>query len=307
MRPAARTRALRWALTRALSPLFLFTLLLPLAGCGEGDPPPAPSAPEEDRPYPLTLRDDAGREVVLEEEPLRIISLVPSATGIFQALGEGTRLVGRTDYDLDPELSHLPSVGGGLHPSIERLVALAPDLVVRFEGESDQATPAALDAAGIQHIAVRPDTIGDIRRMIGTLARITDASEEGERLLTLMDGELDRVRRLVEGEPRVRVAFVLGGDPPWLAGRGTFLHELLEVAGGENVFGDVGPLYSPVSVEEVIRRAPTLLLAPDGARIPTGLAHLPLRRVPADVQAPGHGVGSSAVEVARVIHPERGW
>ena len=302
MQPAVRTRA--------LSPLLLLliaTLVVPLLGCGEGEPPPTPPAPEEGSPYPLTLRDDAGREVVLEEEPHRIISLVPAATGIFKALGEGGRLVGRTDYDLDPELSHLPSVGGGLHPSVEQLVALAPDLVVRFEGESDQATPAALDAAGIQHIAVRPDTIGDIRRMIGTLARITDAPEEGERLLTLMDGELDRVRRLVAEEPRVRVAFVLGGDPPWVVGRGTFLHELLEIAGGENVFGDVGPLYSPVSVEEVIRRAPPLLLAPDGARFPPGLTHLPLRRVPTDVQAPGHGVGSSAVEVARVIHPERGW
>ena len=293
---------------RALSPLLLLvTLLVPLTGCGEGEPPPVPAVPEEDSPYPLTLRDDGGREVVLEEDPLRIISLVPAATGIFQALGEGGRLVGRTDYDLDPELSHLPSVGGGLHPSVEQLVALAPDLVVRFEGESDQATPAALDAAGIQHIAVRPDTIGDIRRMIGTLARITDTPEEGERLLSLMDEELDRVRRLVAAEPRVRVAFVLGGDPPWVVGRGTFLHELLEIAGGENVFGDVGPLYSPVSVEEVIRRAPTLLLAPDGARIPPGLTHLPIRRVPTDVQAPGYGVGSSAVEVARVIHPERGW
>jgi iron complex transport system substrate-binding protein len=299
MRPAARS----WA----LSPLFLALLLLPLTGCGEGEPPPAPAAPGEESPFPLTLRDDAGREVILEEEPFRIVSLVPSATGIFRALGEGNRLVGRTDYDLDPELSRLPSVGGGLHPSVEQLVALAPDLVVRFEGESDQATPAALDAAGIQHIAVRPDTIGDIRRMIRTLARVTDAPEEGERLLTLLDGELARVRRLVEGQPRVRVAFILGGDPPWVAGQGTFLHELLEIAGGENVFGDVGPLYSPVSVEEVVRRAPTLLLAPDGARIPSGLTHLPLRRVPTDVQAPGHGVGSSAVEVARVIHPERGW
>jgi iron complex transport system substrate-binding protein len=304
MRPAVRRRTLP---PHFLSLLFLAPLLLPLTGCGEGEPPPAPTPPEEESPYPLTLRDDAGREVVLEEEPLRIISLVPAATGIFQALGEGNRLVGRTDYDLDPELSHLPSVGGGLHPSVEQLVALAPDLVVRFEGESDQATPASLDAAGIQHIAVRPDTIGDVRRMIGTLARITDVPEEGERLLTLLDGELDRVRRLVEGEPRIRVAFLLGGDPPWVVGQGTFLDELLEIARGDNVFGDVGPLYSPVSVEEVIRRAPTLLLAPEGARIPSGLAHLPLRRVPTDIQAPGHRVGSSAVELARVIHPERGW
>ena len=290
-----------WAL-----PLLLLSILL-LQGCGEGTPPHSAPPADDEEDYPLVIRDDAGREVVLEDEPLRIVSLVPSVTGIIQALGETDRLVGRTDFDLHPSLTHLPSVGGGLHPSLERLVALAPDLVIRFEGESDQATPDALDAAGVPHIALRPDTIGDIRRMIATVARITATPEEGEALLALLDRDLDRVRRLVEGEPRVRVVFVLGGDPPWVAGRDTFLHELLSVAGAENVFGDTGPLYTPVSVEEVIRRAPSLLLAPEGARIPQGLTHLPLRRVPTDVQIPGHLIGSSAVEVARVIHPERGW
>lgn len=285
--------------------LLLSTLLL--QGCGEGTPPHSPSPADGEDDYPLAIQDDAGREVVLEDDPLRIISLVPSVTGIIQALGEADRLVGRTDFDLHPSLTHLPSVGGGLHPSLERLVALAPDLVIRFEGESDRSTPDALDAAGVPHIAVRPDSIGDIRRLIVTVARITATPEEGEALLALLNRDLDRVRRLVEGEPRVRVAFVLGGDPPWVAGRGTFLHELLDVAGGENVFGDTGPLYAPVSVEEVIRRAPSLLLAPEGARIPQGMAHLPLRRVPTDVQIPGHLVGTSAVELARVIHPERGW
>ncbi len=245
--------------------------------------------------------------MVLEAEPLRIVSLVPSATGILQALGRADRLVGRTEYDLDPSLAHLPSVGGGLQPSLERLVALEPHLVVVFEGEQDRATPAALEAAGIPHLSVRPDTLGDIRRMIRTLGRAVDAGEEGDRLVALLDRDLDRVRRLVASEPPVRVAFLLGGDPPWIAGRGTFLHELLEIAGGANVFGDTGPLYTPVSVEEVIRRQPDLLLAPHGSGIPPGLAHLPLRRVPVDVQAPGHLVGTSAVELARVIHPERGW
>lgn len=279
-----------------------------LSGCsGDEAPQVLPSGGDGESPYPLSLRDDAGRDVVVEGEPMRIVSLVPAATGILQALDLDERLVGRTDFDTDPALAHLPSVGGGLHPSVERLVSLDPDLVIRFEGESDQATGAALDAAGILHIGVRPDTIGDIRRMIRTLARITDTTEKGEDLLSRVDGELDRVRKLVEAETRVRVAFVLGGDPPWVVGRGTFLHELLDVAGGDNVFSDTGPLYAPVSVEEIIRRRPALLLAPDGARIPTALSHLPIRRVPPDVQSPGHRVGGSAVDVARALHPERGW
>jgi iron complex transport system substrate-binding protein len=294
-------------LHRGLVAMILLPILM-ASGCAGEDPTPS-SVQEVDGEshFPLTLTDAAGRQIVLEEEPIRIVSLVPAATAILLALGEGDRLVGRTDYDDDPAVTHLPSVGGGIHPSLERLVALEPDLVIRFEGESDRATPAALDAMGIIHLGVRPDTVGDVRTIIRILSSIVAAEEEGDRLLVLVDGELERVRRLVAGEPRVRVAFILGGDPPWVAGRGTFLHELLEVAGATNAFGDAGPLYAPVSVEEVIRRAPELLLAPEGARIPAGLSHLPIRRVPADVQSPGPGLGRSAVEVARVIHPERGW
>ncbi len=291
---------------RSIRLLALGLLLLTACDPGEEAWSPPPDQGGESA-YPLVLQDDGGREVVLESEPLRVVSLVPSATGILQALGWGERLVGRTDYDLDPSLAHLPSVGGGLQPSLERLVSLEPDLVVVFEGEQDRATPAALAAAGIPHLSVRPDTIGDIRRMIRTLSRAVDEEEEGERVVALLERDLDRVRRLVASEPPVRVAFLLGGDPPWVAGRGTFLDELLDIAGGLNVFGDTGPLYTPVSVEEVIRRQPELLLAPEGSRIPPALSHLPLRRVPVDVQAPGHLVGSSAVELARVIHPERGW
>jgi iron complex transport system substrate-binding protein len=289
---------------RALPPIFLLVPLL--AGCAE-DPGLERPAPPPEGPFPLVLTDDGGTEVVLEAEPVRILSLVPAATEVLEALGLGPRLVGRTDYDGDPWLAHLPSVGGGLHPSMERLVSLEPDLVIRFEGESDRATPDALDRAGIPHLSVRPDTIGDIRRMIRTLALATDHLDEGEALVEELWSELARVERLVRDEPPVRVAFLLGGDPPLVAGRGTFVHELLEVAGAVNVFADAGLLYVPVSVEEVVRRRPALLLAPDGAQIPTGLSHLPLRRVPPDVQSPGHRVGGSAVEIARVVHPERGW
>lgn len=252
----------------------------------------------------IEVMDDAGRSWRFEEPPRRIVSLVPSATGILLGLGMEERLVARTDFDRHDRLSGLPSVGGGLNPSLERLLEVRPDLVIRFEGPTDRATPGALDDLGIAHLAVRPDTIGDIRRIIGLLATVVGEPDRGSALETELMGTLDAVRESVADQASPRVAFLLGGDPPWVAAAGTFLDELLQIAGAENVFGDAGPLYAPVSVEEVLRREPDFLLAPEGARVPGSLDRLPLRRVPESVQSPGLELGESARELARILHPE---
>ncbi|TVP75417.1 MAG: hypothetical protein EA352_08290 [Gemmatimonadales bacterium] len=284
----------------ALLPLLLSFLLL--SGCD-------PSESPEDAPFRdsvpdsrVEVTDDAGRSWTLEVPPGRIVSLVPSATNILRALGQGDRIVGRTDYDDDPELAHLPSVGGGLHPSQEVLLSLEPDLVIRFEGESDRATGERLDRHGIPHLAVRPDTVGDIRRIVRLLAQATGTEEAGEALLRDMDLELRAVADAVDGLDRPRTVFVLGGDPPWVVGSDTFLHELLELAGAENIFAGEGPLYSPVAVEEILRRDPELVLATRSARIPGILERLPVRRVPDQVQAPGLEVSASARALAEAIH-----
>lgn len=252
----------------------------------------------------VEVTDDAGRVWEFDSPPRRVISLVPSATGIIRALGLQDRLVGRTDYDRGSALASLPSVGGGLEPSLERLIGLEPDLVIRFEGPTDRATPDALDRMGTPHLAIRPDTIGDIHRIIEMVSVVMGVSDRGAALRARITGELEEVRESVEGLASPRVVFVLGGDPPWVAGAGTFLHELIEVVGGENVFGDTGPLYAPMSVEEVIGRDPELLLATEGARIPPSLGHLPVRRVPEEIQSPGAGVGQSAWTLARILHPD---
>ncbi len=273
----------------------LFLLLFTLGGCG-GDRTGTPDGAEANQGAPASDPQAA---------PTRIVSLVPSATGILVALGREGLLVGRTDYDDGPSLSHLPSVGGGLGPSIESLVALRPDLVIRFEGESDPATTEQLDRAGIPHLGVRPDGIEDIRGIISTLGALTGGVAAADSLVRRMDARLDEVRRLVDGAPRPRALLLLGGDPPWAAGGETFLHELLEIAGGENVFADLGSLYAPVSLEEVARREVEVIVASEGTRIPGALSELRVIRVSPRMQIPGHDVGMWARELAHRLHPER--
>jgi iron complex transport system substrate-binding protein len=284
------------------------TLLLFLSGCeGEASDAGADSraAAEVDAPTALAVTDDAGRRWAFDAPPERIVSLVPAATRTLVELGLSARLVGRTDYDPDPELAHLPSVGGGLEPSTEVLLSLRPELVVRFLGPSDEETGRRLDRAGIPHLAVRPDTLGDVFRMIELLGVVTGEEAGARELSGGIRTTLEEVARAVEGAPRPRVGILLGGDPPWVAGGSTFLHELVEVAGGENVFADTDPLYAPISVEEVLRRNPDLLLLTEGARIPQALSRIPVVRAPSWIQSPGPDVARAARTVGALLHPER--
>jgi iron complex transport system substrate-binding protein len=292
---------------RLLSGPALLLLFISLAsGCGEDGVPAVEDAPSMSPEGEVVVTDQAGHTLRLLEPPTRIISLVPAATGVILALDEGERLVGRTDYDEQRELEPLPSVGGGLHPSLERLISLEPDLVIRFEGDQDRATPETLDRIGIAHLAVRPDRIQDIRDMVRILATTLDRDGRGEALLRQMEHELDEVRDRVRDEPRPQVVFILGGDPPWLVGPETFLHELLEIAGGDNAMADLGgPLYAPVSVEEIAQREVDVILVMEGARVPSALQQLPMVRVPDGVQSPGVGLGESARGISRLLHPDR--
>lgn len=236
--------------------------------------------------------------------PERIVSLVPSATQVLVALGQAERIVGRTDFDTTAALADVPSVGGGLQPDLERLVALAPDLVIRFAGPSDAATAEHLDRLGIAHLAVRPDRIGDVREIVHRLGTLTGSTARADSLVRTVDRDLDEVRRAVAGRPRVRAAYVLGGTPPWVAGPGTFIDELIRLAGGENVFSDLDRLYAPASPEELATRDVDVYLTSSGATVePRLLRSAPVKELSARVQIPGPDLGEAAREVARALHP----
>ena len=292
---------------RSMRRSVIWLLVATLVGCdtfsgqqasgGAGEPEDSPAG------YPIQLIDAAGTRHTFQAAPRRIVSLVPSATEALLEMGVANHLAGRTDYDRMPELSGLPSVGGGLQPNLEILVSLDLDLVIRFAGGSDLATAERLTDLGTPHFAVQPDGIDDVLTIIRDLGRITGASDAADAMHREIRDALDDVARRVAELPEPRVAYILGGDPPWVAGPGTYIDELMAVAGGNNVFDDLGPLYAPVSMEALLDRNLDLILLSNGLTPPAALAHVPSAVLPASVEIPGPGLGRAARDIARLIHP----
>ena len=211
--------------------------------------------------------DDAGRTVRLPRPARRVVSLLPAGTETLFALGAGDRVVGRTRFDTDDRLAHLPSVGGGLDPSLEALVSLRPDLVVAFETAGGSPIRRRLESLGIPVFAIQAQDTSDIYGNIARLGRLVGRRAAADSLLASVRARLAAVRASAGGGPRPRVVYVAGVDPPIVAAEGTYLWELVGVAGGEPVAVVEGgaPLWPQVSLEALVLADPDVLVLPVGA------------------------------------------
>jgi len=276
-------------------PVFAFLL-----ACG---PPPQSSEGADGAADSLRIVDASGARVSLPGPARRVVSLVPSATQTLRAIGADRALVGRTDFDTERWAADIPSVGGGLGPNLEAIVALEPDLVIRFEGAQDPRTAARLDDLGITHLAVRPDHVDDIYRTARMLGVATGHEAQADSLVeairTGLSGLSDRVAAL----PRRRVAYVLGGTPPWVSGPGTYIDEIVSLVGGDNVFSDLRVLYTAVSPEQLLTRDIEVVLASGVASFDATLAPgARVAHVGDALEIPGPDVVNAAYRVAELLH-----
>lgn len=215
--------------------------------------------------------DDAGDTVRLAAPARRIVSLAPSATETLLALGARAQLVGRTDYDVEPAVAGLPSVGGGIDPSLEALLALSPDLVIGWHTAGGSPVRDRMREMGIPFLAVQTTDTADVLRAVGVLGRAAGRVREADSVAAAVRTELAAVAASVEGRRRPSVLYVLSDDPPMTAGPWTFTVQLIETAGGRTAFPDVTGQPQYVSLEEVVRRQPEVVLVPAG---PDGEARL---------------------------------
>jgi ABC-type Fe3+-hydroxamate transport system substrate-binding protein len=265
---------------------------------------------------PTPLVDDFGDRVDVGTAPARIVSLNPTTTELLFALGAGDRLVGRTHWDVYPAAARVvPDLGPGIRPNVEAVLAARPQLVVLYASADNRPAAASLRAAGVRVVALRVDRFDDFARAARTLG---DAIGERPRADTIVDSvarTLDRVREVTASAPRPRVLWPLLADPLYVIGGGSFMSDLIEVAGGRNVFADLAQPSPQVGREEVLRRdADGVIAAPTAAaRLRADPAWRGLTAVRAGrvfvedtalVERPSVRLGEAALSVALLLHPE---
>ena len=215
----------------------------------------------------VELGDSVGRNVLISAQPARIVSLAPSITESLYAIGAGDLLVARTEFcDYPEQALELPTIGGfsASTISVEAITDLEPDLVIG--GSSYQAELIeALENAGIQVIILEPNSLEEINESLLTLGAITGHTQDAEDLLRSMKARVDAVTTIVADIPedqRVSVFYEVWNDPYMTTTDRTFIGELINQAGGVNIFADIDEEYPSISSEEIIEKDPQVILGP---------------------------------------------
>ena len=217
---------------------------------------------------PIRVVDDAGRAIELSGPARRIVSLVPSVTGTIVALGGADRLVARTRYDLDPGLAELPSLGGGLDPSVEGIIDLRPDLVIAWNARDDRVLVPRLNAAGIPvYSAEVQDTTG-IFATFDRIGLLLGRAVVADSVAGALRDTLAAVAADVPAGARPRALYLIAEDPPRIAGPSTFIGQAIAVAGADHAFPELAEDWPTVSMEAVIAREPDVIVLPIGSGLP---------------------------------------
>lgn len=212
----------------------------------------------------ISVVDDGGFTVTLPTPAQRVVSLIPSAMETLIAIGATKQIVGRTRYDTAPEIASLPSVGGGVDPSVEAMVNLHPDLVITWESDKRQEVRQKLVALGIPVFILRTQDTTDIFHGIASIGRLTGRDSAATAVATSVRATLDGVRTSVAGKPIPSVFYVVYNDPPMTAGPNTFIGQLIALAGARSIFADETKNWPNVAMEEIVRRDPDMLVVPVG-------------------------------------------
>ena len=210
---------------------------------------------------PRLARDQSGRTVSVPDNPLRVVSLAPSITEIVFALGEGDRLKGVTQHcDFPADAQFLPKVGSYVHPDLERIVALKPDLCIAVRDGNPGNVVAELEALGIPVYAVDPRNLDTAVDTVLEVGQLLNATTKAQHLANEMRARIERVKVRVAGTGRhPRVFFQIGTAPIVSAGTNTVIHELIVTAGGQNL-ADGPASYPRFSREQVLALQPEVII-----------------------------------------------
>jgi len=281
-------------------------------------------------PYSYVGRVVSDPPLHAQTAPARIVSLIPAVTEMLFAMGAGNRVVGVSEYDtFPPEVARIQRVGGLLDPNVERILSLRPDLVIVYETQRDLRQQ--LDRARIPTFLYAHRGLPDILETMRAIGERVGARTAADRAAGDIERRLAEIRQRVSGRSRPKTLLVFGHDPGSLrhvdasAGYG-FLHDLLDLAGGADVLGDLHQQSLELSTETILVRAPDVVLdlrygssasredLDVQRRAWSALPSLPAVRnnrvfvlAGDEFVVPGPRIVIAAERFARTLHPEVRW
>ena len=205
--------------------------------------------------------DQVGRTLVVPENPVRIIALAPSITEIIFDLAQERRLVGVTQYSTHPsEAESLPTVGSYVRLDIEKIVALKPDLCLAIKDGNPKHIIDKIVSLGIPVYVIDPRNLLQIMDTITRLGSLLHAEQTAAELVSDMEKRIRKVQEQVKkGRHKPRVFFQIDAEPLFSAGTNTFIHELIELAGGINTAAGENP-YPRYSWEDILLLQPEIVV-----------------------------------------------
>ncbi|MFN2497607.1 MAG: ABC transporter substrate-binding protein [Pyrinomonadaceae bacterium] len=296
--------------------LTLLCAVIALLSCAQRQQPTGLEAGAQSR----RVVDESGRTVTLPAKVERVISLAPNLTEIVYAVGAGDQLVGNTTFCIyPPEAKNVVKVGDTLQPSIERILALRPQLVLVSTASQLEAFTRQLDEQQIAVYVTDPHDLEGVFRSILGVGDLLNQSVGAANLVKQLRARTDAIEHAVAGRPAVSVFFQLSGQPLYTAGKHSFVTNLIERAGGRSVTADVNEAWPRLSDEAALASRPEaiIMLSGDamGAAANTNVAAA-LRNSPAVkngrvyvingdlLTRPGPRLVYGLEHIARALHPE---
>jgi len=309
---------------RASFPRLLAVLLFVASACGAATPP-APSqqatatAAATAAAFPATVTDFQNRSVTVPKRPERVVSIGPSITEFLFALGAGPRVVGVDDFSDEPAAASKLEKVGGIKVNFEKVVSLKPDLVLSVK--FSDGTIEKLASAGLLVLVVDPQSAGDVARTAILLGRAVGS--DGETMARDIQKRVDDVRsKTSAATTKPRIYHEIDASDPtkiFTVGPGSYIHDLIEIAGGVNIAARATSAYPQLSAEEILRSDPEIILLaaadysakPDQVAARAGwsaISAVKNKRIvtiaPNLINRPGPRVGEAAEAYAKLVHPE---
>jgi iron complex transport system substrate-binding protein len=279
---------------------------------------PTYSARTSTAAFPTSVTDFQGRSVAISKRPERIVSIGPSNTEFLFALGAGDRVVGDDDFSDEPAAAKTKEHVGGVKVNLEKVVSLKPDLIVTVK--FSDGTIEALSQTTAAVLVIDPQNANDVARTASLLGKAVGA--DGDKLAADIQVKLDAVKAKTANAPKPKVFHEIDASDltkMYTVGPGSFIDDLIKLAGGPNIAAAAKSQYPTISAEEVVKADPEIVVLADAAYGTTGeavaarpgwssLSAVKNKRVyPVNgnlFSRPGPRLGAAAEEYAKLVHPE---